>query len=142
MISITTKDGTQVSGEVRDLLILLENNGKTVSDYLQPTQQKKDIHWGLIFTPVAIYIVLNLAYIIFQSSIPVQLSKTTTSVFLFVGFILSATVAYFIHHKHKSSTLSLCCLIFLVLIIGANVGYITYSDLTQKAAQKLDNLTK
>lgn len=29
MINITTKDGTQVSGEVRDLVILLETDGKT-----------------------------------------------------------------------------------------------------------------
>ncbi len=45
MINITTKDGTQVSGEVRDLVILLETDGKTVSDYLQPIPPKK-IHTG------------------------------------------------------------------------------------------------
>lgn len=45
MINITTKDGTQVSGEVRDLVILLETDGKTVSDYLQPILPKK-IHTG------------------------------------------------------------------------------------------------
>ena len=28
MINITTKDGTQLSGEVKDLVILLENDGK------------------------------------------------------------------------------------------------------------------
>ncbi|HFO4225128.1 TPA: hypothetical protein ACHJYW_000328 [Escherichia coli] len=52
MINITTKDGTQVSGEVRDLVILLETDGKTVSDYLQPIPPKKkytlehDFHSG------------------------------------------------------------------------------------------------
>ncbi|EPB4094683.1 hypothetical protein ACRIJ8_003886 [Escherichia coli] len=60
MINITTKDGTQVSGEVRDLVILLETDGKTVSDYLQPIPPKKDTHWSMIFIPVAIiyYLIL------------------------------------------------------------------------------------
>ena len=133
MINITTKDGTQVSGEVRDLVILLETDGKTVSDYLQPTAPKRDPHWSMIFFPVLFYMLLNLAYIIFQSYIPEQHSKTITSTFLFISFTLSALIAYFVFHKHKSAPLSISCLIFLVLIVGANVGYISYSDLTQKA---------
>ncbi|WP_370883785.1 hypothetical protein [Enterobacter cloacae complex sp. 2015409] len=142
MINITTKDGTQVSGEVRDLVILLETDGKTVSDYLQPIPPKKDTHWSMIFIPVAIYILLNLVYIIAHPLLPEKYLKTSTSIFLFISFILSAIVAYFVFHKHKSATLSIFSLVFLVLIVGANVGFISYSDLTQKATQKLDSLSK
>lgn len=142
MINITTKDGTQVSGEVKDLVILLETNGKTVSDYLQPTAPKKDTHWSMIFIPVFSYILLNLAYIIFQPMLSEQYTKTSTSIFLFISFTLSAFAAYFVYHKHKSASLSICSLIFLILIVGANVGFISYSDLTQKASQKLDSLSK
>lgn len=142
MINITTKDGTQVSGEVKDLLILLENNGKTVSDYLQPIQPQAVIRWYILFIPTAIYFIINIAYITAQTSIPAEYNKTVTSLFLFIGFILSAMIAYFVHQKHKHNTLSICCLVFLVLITGANVGYISYSELTQKASQKLDGLMK
>ncbi|VAF77821.1 Uncharacterised protein [Enterobacter hormaechei] len=142
MINITTKDGTQVSGEVRDLVILLETDGKTVSDYLQPIPPKRDTHWSMILIPVVAYILLNLGYIIAQPLLPAQYLKTSKSIFLFISFLLSATVSYFVFHKHKSASLSICCLVFLVLIVGANVGFISYSDLTQKATQKLDSLSK
>ena len=142
MINITTKDGTQLSGEVKDLVILLENNGKKVSDYLQPMGQQAVIRWYVIFIPTLIYFIINIAYIASQTLIPEEYSRTVTSLFLFIGFILSAIISYFVHQKHKSNMLSLCCLLFLISVVGANVGYISYSELTQKATQKLDNLLK
>ncbi len=142
MINITTKDGTQISGEVKDLLILLETDGKKVSDYLQPIQQQTVIRWYILFIPTIIYFIVNIIYITVQTSLPEEYNKIATSLFLFIGFILSAMIAYFVHQKHKTESLSICCLIFLVLIIGANVGYISYSDLTQKASQKLDGIIK
>ncbi|HGU6801136.1 TPA: hypothetical protein ACNACT_002686 [Klebsiella pneumoniae] len=142
MINITTKDGTQLSGEVKDLVILLENDGKKVSDYLQPMGQQAVIRWYVIFIPTLIYFIINIAYITSQTLIPEEYSRTVTSLFLFIGFILSAIISYFVHQKHKSNILSLCCLLFLILVVGANVGYISYSELTQKATQKLDSLLK
>ncbi|HCM2974550.1 hypothetical protein ACR2YT_08050 [Klebsiella pneumoniae] len=142
MINITTKDGTQLSGEVKDLVILLENDGKKVSDYLQPMGQQAVIRWYVIFIPTIIYFIINIAYITSQTLIHEEYSRTVTSLFLFIGFILSAIISYFVHQKHKSNTLSLCCLLFLILVVGANVGYISYSELTQKATQKLDSLIK
>ncbi|EPY7019134.1 hypothetical protein [Klebsiella pneumoniae] len=142
MIIITTKDGTQLSGEVKDLVILLENDGKKVSDYLQPMGQQAVIRWYVIFIPTLIYFIINIAYITSQTLIPEEYSRTVTSLFLFIGFILSAIISYFVHQKHKSNILSLCCLLFLILVVGANVGYISYSELTQKATQKLDSLLK
>lgn len=142
MIIITTKDGTQLSGEVKDLVILLENDGKKVSDYLQPMGQQAVIRWYVIFIPTLIYFIINIAYITSQTLIPEEYSRTVISLFLFIGFILSAIISYFVHQKHKSNILSLCCLIFLILVVGANVGYISYSELTQKATQKLDSLLK
>ncbi|EFA4615233.1 MULTISPECIES: hypothetical protein [Enterobacteriaceae] len=142
MIIITTKDGTQLSGEVKDLVILLENDGKKVSDYLQPMGQQAVIRWYVIFIPTLIYFIINIAYITSQTLIPEEYSRTVISLFLFIGFILSAIISYFVHQKHKSNILSLCCLLFLILVVGANVGYISYSELTQKATQKLDSLLK
>lgn len=142
MINITTKDGTQLSGEVKDLVILLENDGKKVSDYLQPMGQQAVIRWYVIFIPTLIYFIINIAYITSQTLISEEYSRTVTSLFLFIGFILSAIISYFVHQKHKSNILSLCCLLFLILVVGANVGYISYSELTQKATQKLDSLLK
>lgn len=142
MIIITTKDGTQLSGEVKDLVILLENDGKKVSDYLQPMGQQAVIRWYVIFIPTLIYFIINIAYITSQILIPEEYSRTVISLFLFIGFILSAIISYFVHQKHKSNILSLCCLLFLILVVGANVGYISYSELTQKATQKLDSLLK
>ncbi len=133
MIIITTKDGTQLSGEVKDLVILLENDGKKVSDYLQPMGQQAVIRWYVIFIPTLIYFIINIAYITSQTLIPEEYSRTVISLFLFIGFILSAIISYFVHQKHKSNILSLCCLLFLILVVGANVGYISYSELTQKS---------
>ncbi|EFN7551679.1 hypothetical protein EHI05_15305, partial [Escherichia coli] len=70
MIIITTKDGTQLSGEVKDLVILLENDGKKVSDYLQPMGQQAVIRWYVIFIPTLIYFIINIAYITSQTLIP------------------------------------------------------------------------
>lgn len=128
MIIITTKDGTQLSGEVKDLVILLENDGKKVSDYLQPMGQQAVIRWYVIFIPTLIYFIINIAYITSQTLIPEEYSRTVISLFLFIGFILSAIISYFVHQKHKSNILSLCCLLFLILVVGANVGYISYSE--------------